>query len=328
MKSLLLHKITFDRISSRLSEYADRVSPITMDLAGAFHDTKTGAAIEQPQPDIGFGSNDVWSNPKARKFLAALQETPRLEWFQSSAAGADFPALAALGRKADAYTTCHVQSEAMAEWALWAALDFLRAGPAHRAQQTSKTWARVQSREIASSRWLIIGFGSIGAAIGRRVKALGGHVTGVRRSGGSAPEADTIVASLTPQLLATADIVLLSVPHTRETEGMADAAFFAAMKPDAAFLNLGRGALVKENDLMAALDAGRPAHAALDVTTTEPLPADNPLWSHPKVMITPHDSGFTHGTLTRADDLFLDNLDRFLGGRPLRHLADKSIFRE
>lgn len=328
MKSLLLHKLTYDRIATRLAPYADRVSQITMDQAGVFHDATTGVEIEQPQPDIGFGSNDVWTNAKMRKFLTALQETPHLQWFQSSAAGTEFPALSALGRKADAYCTCHVQSEAMAEWAIWAALDFLRAGPAHRSQQASKTWARLRSREIAGSRWLIVGFGSIGAAIGRRAKALGGYVTGVRRSGGSAAEADTIAVSLTPQLLADADIVLLSVPHTAATEGMANAAFFAAMKPDAAFLNLGRGALVKEADLLAALDAGRPAYAALDVTAKEPLPADDPLWAHSKVMITPHDSGSTEGTITRADDLFLDNLDRFLAGKPLRHLADKSIFVE
>jgi phosphoglycerate dehydrogenase-like enzyme len=299
-----------------------------MDTAGIFHDPANGEAIDQPQPDIAFGSNDVWTNAKMRRYLEVLQQTPHLQWFQSSAAGTEFPALAALGRRADAYCTCHVQAESMAEWSIWAALDFLRAGPAHRAQQAGKIWARMQSREIEGSRWLIIGFGSIGAAVGRRVKALGGHVTGVRRSGGSAPEADAISTATTLELLGASDIVLLCAPHTSETEGMANAAFFAAMKPDALFLNLGRGALVREDDLVAALDAGRPAFAGLDVVVKEPLPPESPLWLHPKVMITPHNSGSTRGTITRADDLFLDNLDRFLTGRPLLHLADKKIFEQ
>jgi len=148
----------------------------------------------------------------------------------------------------------------------------------------------------------------------------------VRRSGGSSPDADRIATEATLEELAAADVVLLSAPHTPETEGMANAAFFVAMKPDALFLNLGRGALVNEPDLIAALDAGRPGHATLDVVSVEPLPADHPLWAHPKVTITPHDSGVSDGNTHRTDALFLDNLARFLDGRPLRHVADRKWF--
>ncbi|HAY07548.1 MAG TPA: D-2-hydroxyacid dehydrogenase, partial [Hyphomonas sp.] len=96
--------------------------------------------------------------------------------------------------------------------------------------------------------------------------------------------------------------------------------------PHALFLNLGRGALVDEAALMTALDAGRPAFAALDVTRTEPLPSDNPLWRHPKIVITPHDSADTPGTIAGADDTFLANLERYLKGEPLKHLVDASAF--
>jgi phosphoglycerate dehydrogenase-like enzyme len=326
MKSLLIHQHAYDRIADPLEAFRREVDVVTMDLAGVFRDPRSGAAVATPQPHIGFGNHDVWSNPKARKFIAALVESPHLDWFQSSAAGTEFPALIEIGRNAKCYTTCHVQSEAMAEWAVWMALDFLRAGPERRAQQAAATWSRLDSREIAGSRWLIIGFGSIGAAIGRRVMALGGHVTGVRRSGGSSPDAAVIDSSVTPAALAAADVVVLCTPHTPETEGMANRAFFAGMKQDAALLNLGRGALVDEDDLLAALDAGRPSFAALDVARQEPLPKEHRFWSHPRIALTPHDSGQTKGTVIRTDALFLENLALFLAGKSLRHAAPRELF--
>ena len=149
---------------------------------------------------------------------------------------------------------------------------------------------------------------------------------GVRRSGGASAEAERIEQRIRDDDLAVADVVLLAAPHTKETEGMADAAFFAAMKPDALLINLGRGALVNEDDLLAALDAGRPGRAWLDVMREEPLPVGHPFWAHPRVRITAHDAGVSQAVDARTDALFLDNLKRFLGGRPLRHVADKALF--
>ena len=90
--------------------------------------------------------------------------------------------------------------------------------------------------------------------------------------------------------------------------------------------NLGRGQLIDEAALVSALDAGRPAFAALDVTVEEPLPEDNPLWRHPKIAITPHDSAATAATYIRADETFLDNLPRYLSGEPLRHVVPREMF--
>lgn len=326
MRDILIRKRTFDRINDRLKTYEGQIRPITLDEEGAFASPWDGADVGVPQPSIAFGNIDVWFRPKRREYIETVMATPRLEWFQSGAAGIENPTLVAFGRKAEIYTTCHVQSEAMAEWALWQALDFFRQGPAHRVQQAQKAWGRIEMREVSGSRWLIVGFGSIGKAVGWRVKALGGHVTGVRRSGGEAAEADAIVTTASPEELARADVVLLSAPHTPQTELMANAEFFAAMKPDALFMNLGRGKLVDEPALLAALDAGRPAFAALDVVSTEPLPEDSPIWSHPGIMLTPHNSPATPGSILRSDEVFLDNLKRFLAGEPLRHVADKSLF--
>lgn len=259
--------------------------------------------------------------------MVSLLKAPSLDWFQSAAAGTEHPALTMIGRKAARYTTNHTQAEAMAEWAIWQALDFLRAGPAHRAQAADGRWARVPAREINGVRWLVIGYGSIGEAVGRRATALGAEVTGLRRKSGPAAGAARIVSPVSlMDELPRADIVLLAMPHTGETENFADAAFFAAMRPDALFMNLGRGALVDEGALIGALDAGVPAFAALDVVREEPLPASSPLWGHPKIAITPHDSSETPQTSLRADETFLANLERYLAGQPLAHEVARGVF--
>lgn len=328
MKTCLLHARTFARLRPRLKGLEAAVRFVTIDDAGKAHDGWTSTALDALPPiDVAFGNADGFYSPAVRDFMTGILKSPTLDWFQSAAAGIENPALVMIGQKARLYTTNHTQAEAMAEWALWQALDFLRGGPAHRALQAAGTWKRTKAREIRGSRWLVVGYGSIGQAVGRRVTALGGEVTGVRRSPGPAEGAARIVApgALMAEL-PRAEVVLLCPPHTPETENMADAAFFAAMGPDALFLNLGRGALVDEDALMAALDAGRPAFAALDVTRTEPLPSDSPLWRHPGIAITPHDSAETAGTVAGADETFLANLALYLAGKPMKHLVEPAAF--
>ncbi|MBK8197081.1 MAG: hypothetical protein IPK75_01835 [Acidobacteria bacterium] len=328
MKTCLVHARTFARLRPRLKGLEAAVRFVTIDDAGKAHDAWTSTALDDLPPlDIAFGNADAFFSSVVREFMTGILKSPSLDWFQSAAAGIENPALMMIGQKARLYTTNHTQAESMAEWALWQALDFLREGPAHRALQAGSKWQRVKAREVRGSRWLVVGYGSIGQAVGRRVTALGGEVTGVRRSPGPAEGAARIAAPA--QLLTElpgADVVLLCSPHTPETENMANAAFFAAMAPHALFMNLGRGALVDEAALVAALDAGRPAFAALDVTRTEPLPTDSPLWQHPKIAITPHDSSDTPGTVTGADDTFLANLALYLAGKPMKHLVDPAAF--
>ncbi len=327
MKTCLLHAKTFARISERLKGLEHKLDILVMDEDGLFYHAGNRVVVDAPRPDIVFGNTDVWFGPHARDFMTAVLKTGKIDWFQSSAAGLDNAALISVGRIARLYTTNHTQAEGMAEWALWQALDFLKLGPTYRTQQEDRVWKRHQKREIMGSDWLIIGFGSIGEAVGRRVRALGGKVIGVRRSPGPAEGADHIVPpALIHEELGKADIVLLSVPLTGATEGMADADFFAAMKEDALFMNLGRGGLVREDALIHALEQGRPARAALDVASEEPLPPENPLWHQPNLSLTPHDSPMTDGMNARADETFLDNLDRYLNGKPMRNLVAPETF--
>ena len=125
-------------------------------------------------------------------------------------------------------------------------------------------------------------------------------------------------------LLPRADFVILTVPHTPETEGFMNRERFRRMKRGAFFINIGRGRTTRLDDLVAALKAGEIAGAALDVFEQEPLPADHPLWTMPNVLITPHTAGHGPYLDERRFEVLLDNARRFLAGQPLRNVVDKA----
>ena len=120
--------------------------------------------------------------------------------------------------------------------------------------------------------------------------------------------------------------VLLCLPLTEATADIADAAFFAKMKPGSLLINVGRGGLVDEQALFEALKNGAPAQAYLDVVREEPLPSDSPIWTHPDIVLTPHISALTAGSGLRTDKIFLENLQHFLAGRPLKNRVDPDEF--
>lgn len=324
MKTLLLHATAYDRIAPSLNESDGGFRVVVMKDDGSYSLAGTDERVEQPQPHIVYANTDVFFSQGAATFMRAVLTSPNLDWVQSSAAGLENPVLTAVRNAARIYTSNHSNAEAIAEWVIWQGLDFFRYGSLHRSQAGKGEWRRVLSREIAGSNWLIFGYGSIGQAVGVRLTALGANVTGIRRSGGALPGARKIVRQDDAMAsLAEADVVLLALPLSAETESMADAAFFAAMREDALFMNVGRGGLVDDAALLQALDAGRPAHAALDVASIEPLPSDSGLWRHPRIALTPHDSAYTPGSIERADQTFIDNLARYLNNAPLRNVVGR-----
>jgi phosphoglycerate dehydrogenase-like enzyme len=125
-----------------------------------------------------------------------------------------------------------------------------------------------------------------------------------------------------PEYLPQADAVVLCAPLNDRTRHLANSGFFAAMKPGSVLANVGRGALVDEDALLAALERGAPAHAVLDVFETEPLPAESPFWGHPRVSLSAHCSGVTGAQDGRNQALFLDNLGRYVAGKPLLYEVD------
>jgi phosphoglycerate dehydrogenase-like enzyme len=173
---------------------------------------------------------------------------------------------------------------------------------------------------------LIVGVGGIGAETARLCAAFGMHVMGVDARRREAPPGVLKLdgPDALDSLLPLADFVILTVPHTPETEGFMDRARFSRMKRTAFFINIGRGMTTRLDDLVAALRAGEIAGAALDVFEREPLPADHPLWTLPNVLITPHTAGHGPYLDERRFEILLDNGRRFLAQQPLRNVVDKT----
>jgi phosphoglycerate dehydrogenase-like enzyme len=179
---------------------------------------------------------------------------------------------------------------------------------------------------LPESTALIVGVGGIGSETARLAEAFGVRVIGIDARRRDAPPGVFKLAGPDDldALLPEADFVILTVPHTPETEGFMHRARFQRMKRGAFFINIGRGMTARLDDLVAALRAGEIAGAALDVFEQEPLPADHPLWTTPNVLITPHTAGYGPYLDERRYEIILDNCRRFLAGQPLRNLVDKA----
>ena len=173
---------------------------------------------------------------------------------------------------------------------------------------------------------LIVGVGEIGAETARLLATFGMTVLGVdaRRRTATAGLAELHPPEALDRLLPRADFVILTVPHTPQTEGMMHAARFAAMKDTAYLVNIGRGPTVRLHDLDGALRTGQIGGAALDVFEIEPLPQDHPLWTAPNVLLTPHVAAHGPYLDDRRFEVLLDNCRRFAAGEPLRNIVDKS----
>jgi phosphoglycerate dehydrogenase-like enzyme len=195
--------------------------------------------------------------------------------------------------------------------------------------QRARRWDHYAVRELAGQRLLVVGLGHIGREVARSARALGMHVTGVRRRPDDTDlqwvdhtAATAELADLVPQ----ADAVVLALPATARTERLFTADLIDALPPHAVLVNVGRGTTLDEAALVAALREGRLAGAGLDVTETEPLPADSPLWDLENVLLSPHTAALSTKENERIVDLFCDNLRRFQAGEPLRNLVDTTHF--
>jgi phosphoglycerate dehydrogenase-like enzyme len=259
----------------------------------------------------------------------------RVRWVHSTAAGVGHLLFPELVESDIVVTNARgIHARSMAEHVLGVMLAFTRRLHVARDAQHERRWtqaglwrAEPGFAELAGSTLGIVGFGQIGRAIGQAARAFGMRVLAVRRR----PQADPAPADeqwgpeRLDELLECSDWVVLAAPHTPETDRLLGADRIARMKPGARLVNIGRGALLDEAALVEALRSGRLAGAALDVTETEPLPADSPLWSMPEVIVTPHISGVGPRFWERITAQFAGNLRRFLDGRPLENLVDKRV---
>jgi phosphoglycerate dehydrogenase-like enzyme len=318
---LLIHQAALRRVAARLEPLQDRIELAIVGAEGDITCNGESLDAETAQPDWGWMSADSFG--AGRTLMVAMLKSEKLAWVHTGAAGLDNPVWGQFVAKGAQLTTSHGQAISIAEFVVGEVIGHFQRLPERRIEQAAHRWTRLPFREIAGTTWLIVGFGAIGQGVAERVRPFGAKVVGVRRTAGEHPLADRM-ASLdeVKRLLPEADVVVLSTPLNDATRDIADAGFFAAMKPKSVLANVGRGGLVDEAALLAALEAGVPEFAVLDVFATEPLPAESPFWDHPRVALNPHASAFGSGQAARNDAIFLENLRRRLAGEPLLYEAD------
>lgn len=251
-----------------------------------------------------------------------------LGWVHVASAGVDtllFPALV----DSDVVVTNSrgVFERPIAEYVLGLVLAFAKDLPTTLEAQRHGRWLHRETETLDGQRALVVGSGPIGREIGLLLQAVGVQVTLTGRTRrDSDPDFGTVHASSElPSLLGEADYVVAAAPLTPDTDGMFDAAAFRAMRSSARFVNIGRGQLAVEADLVAALLGGEIAGAALDVFSVEPLPADHPLWTLDGVLVSPHMSGDSVGWHAALARLFVENFERWRSGAELRNVVDKRL---
>lgn len=279
--------------------------------------------------------------------LPAPEAAPHLRWVQLHYAGMDRIIEHPLFTSTDVVftSTSGIHAVAVAEYVMAVILAF-----AHRlllmfADKASATWPkdrweRYAVSEVRGATLGIVGYGSIGREVARLAQAFGMRVLAVKRDlrhledegyflpGTGDPHAE-IPERIYPikalrSFLKECDYVVLALPLTADTRGLIGATALASMKPGSILINVSRGGVVDEQALIVALEKGPIAGAGLDVYSTEPLPADSPLWKLPNVIMSPHISGFVAQYEERATDLFAENLRRYVAGEPLLNVVDRT----
>jgi len=276
----------------------------------------------EADPEAFWAGRDIFQAGQFPAFVQRIHAGTKGRWLQILFAGLDNPVFRGLLEKGLRVTKSDAQAPAIAEYVVAHAISLLHPIAQQAAQQRAHVWKRVEFREIAASHVVLVGYGNIGSRIAERLRPFGPRLSVVRRSAGTDPAVDEIATmDALPRLLPDADVVVLCCALNDDTRGLAGEAFFRAMKPGAILINIGRGALLDEDALKAGLDRDQPAHAVLDVFRAEPVAKDAWFWDHPKVRVTAHTSNAGDGVSPRGDELFLDNLARYLRGEKLRNEA-------
>ncbi len=325
MSELLLAESTYQRLASELAPIKG-MSFFTLDQQGKLRRDGVEIAVEDLKIDMVRLDMELIFCDQAM-VIKLMGDAEKFDFIQTAVAGLDNPLFQQLIKKTDVFCNSDAQSPSIAEFVVASVLNRWHRFDVRRDYQREHVWQENHFKQIMGSHWLIVGYGNIGRWVARQVKGFGATVTGVRRN--VAPDKytdDMISMDQVRDHLPKADVVLLSCALNDQTRGLADESFFSAMKSDAVLVNIGRGELLDEDALVAALDSGELESAILDVFQTEPLPETSNLWDHEKIQITPHASHRGSMTDVRFDELFLDNLDAYLSGGELRNRVSSDYF--
>ena len=277
--------------------------------------------IADAEAAFGWLGKDLLSKARNLRWLQAPQAAP--------AAGYYYPEL--VSHRVSVTNFREIYNDHIGAHILAFVLAFARGLHVFIPQQLRREWKKspLETGDVVhlpEATALIVGVGGIGAEAARLLAAFGMTVlaTDARRTTPPPGVAELHPPKALEELLPRADFVILTVPHTPATEGFFNRALFQRMKPTAFFINIGRGMTTRLDDLVAALQAGEIAGAALDVYEVEPLPKEHPLWTLPNVLLTPHMAGHGPYLDERRFEIIADNCRAFAAGRPLRNQVDKS----
>jgi phosphoglycerate dehydrogenase-like enzyme len=296
---------------------------------------KTGIAVgnsteafQRAAPDASVIFNWGGSRALLREVFAMA---PKVRWVHSRSAGLDsllFPEL--VESSVPLTNGTGVFSPSLGEFALGAILYFAKDFRRMIRNQMAARWEQFDIVEISGQTVGIVGYGDIGRAVATRVRAMGMRVLAVKRHGPPLNNVDPLVEQIySPEqrieMISRCDYIVASAPLTSETRGMIGEAEFAAMKPSAVVINLGRGPVIDEDAMLKALTGGSIKGAGLDVFTHEPLPDGHPFYRLENVLLSPHCADHTADWLEQAMRFFLENFERFRKGEPLRNVVDKKL---
>src|SRR5579884_2959936 len=310
--------------SEKAREWGRQIAAEFPELDVIVAETREGAEQAMPLAEAAFGTIPPDLLPKAQKlrWLQAPQAAPPAGFYYRELA--EHPVVVTNFR--EIYND-HIGAHIMAF-----VLAFARGFHVYLPQQLRREWKKPPQNtgiiHLPEATALVVGVGGIGSEVARLAAQFGMRVLGVDERRREAPPGMAALyrADALDALLPEADFVILTVPHTPETEGFMNRARFRAMKKSAFFINIGRGKTTRLDDLVAALQAGEIAGAGLDVFEAEPLPADHPLWTMPGVLLTPHVAGYGPYLDERRFAVILDNCRRFLAGQELRNRVDKALW--
>jgi phosphoglycerate dehydrogenase-like enzyme len=253
-------------------------------------------------------------------FREVSERMPRLRWIHSTGAGIESFATQALADRGVIVTnSAGVYAPAMAEYAIAGMVAIARDLRRLIAQQDERRWQHepISGSELYGKRVGIVGYGATGRYVAMVCKALGMEVWATRRTPMltiGEPVDRLLTSDALHELLAESDFVVVSASLNSTSRHLLGEREFDVLKRGAGIVNVARGAVIDQDALLAALDDGRVGGAVLDVVTPQPLPAESPLWAHPRVIVTPHISGGSPEGWTRSMDLFIMNLSRYLDG--------------
>ena len=264
-----------------------------------------------------------WEDPSR-----LAERAPRLAWVQATSSGiGEFLQRNGLVESRDTVftTAAGVHAGPLAEFTLLGLLYLTKEVPMLLERQQQQHWERYTTRSLSGSRALVVGLGHVGQRISELLSSAGVEVWGAVRRGRTAPAPAVRTVEL-PDLreaLPEVDALVLSCPLTVQTQGLIGKDELAALPPGALLVNVARGAVVDEEAMVQALSSGHLGGAALDVFATEPLPPASPLWGMSNVLVSPHSASTLADENAAIVDLFIDNLHRYLDGRPLRNVFSR-----